>query len=104
MVPGTGLVLEVERPETVFVARPLEDFRMPKRPDGIVEPGTPMIDHAAPREFVILRIPFVLPRSIDQLDDVVGLEVGEFSEELGRGTVAQSLREKIGRASCRERV
>jgi hypothetical protein len=50
---------------------------------GIVVAGAPVLLHAQARELVVLGMPLVVPRAIDQLNNVVDFAVGSRAEELG---------------------
>ena len=87
---GATRAPEVKCPEAVFVFRALEYFFVLQRANGIGVSGAPVICHAEASEFAILRIPLVMHRSIDEVDDVVDLEVGEFGQEFGVGGLTEA--------------
>jgi hypothetical protein len=54
---------------------------MPQCAARIVVPGTPMLLHAEPREFVVLGVALVVLCPIDQMNDVVNLAFGDSTEQ-----------------------
>src|SRR5690348_7839104 len=66
---------DIEREHAVGAGRPLQDFGMPQRTDRIRAAGAPMIFHAPRRKFEILRIPLVVLRAVNELDDAVEVAI-----------------------------
>src|SRR6266536_387828 len=84
--------VEIEGEDALVIRGALEDFAMTQGAPRVVISGAPVLLHARTRKLVVLRVPFVILRAIDQLDDVVDLPLGLFAEQPRFGAVLQLLR------------
>src|ERR1700756_1349068 len=76
-----SVLREIESHDALEVVRPCKHLGMAQGADRIVVPCLPVVLHAEAREFVVLRVPFVLLGAIDELDEVVHLGGGVPLEE-----------------------
>src|SRR5262249_60611812 len=83
------VLVEIEDEDPVTASRPLQYFGMAQRPHRVLIPGTPMVLHGQPREFVILRLALVIPRVVNQVDDVVDFGTAEPVERLHLIAISQ---------------
>src|SRR5262249_53863620 len=67
----------------------------------VVIPGTPMVLHGQPRELVILRLALVVPRVVNQVDDVVDLVSAEGFQRFYLITAKQLFRQLAKQAGNR---
>src|SRR6516225_7005310 len=84
-----AVMCKVEGENPFEVGRPFQHLGMPQRAHGILVAGAPMLLHRQARELVVLRVALVMLRAIDQMDDAVGLVVGNAAQELCLLTVAE---------------
>src|SRR5262249_6627679 len=86
------VLVEIEDEDPITASRPLQYFGMAQRPHRVLIPGTPMVLHGQPREFVMLRLVLVGPRAVNQVDDVVDLVTAERFQRLHLMPVEQLFR------------
>src|SRR5262249_53493828 len=96
-----AVLVEIEDEDPVTASRPLEHFGMAQRPHRVLIAGTPMVLHGQPRELVILRLALVVPRAVNQVDDVVDFVTAEGFERLHVITVEQLFRQLAKQAGNR---
>ena len=80
---------EVESKESFAVSWPFQHLGVAQGTSDVVVSGAPVFFHTCSRKFVILRVPFVLPRIVDQMDDVEGLAISGRAKDPGFRAVLQ---------------
>src|SRR5262249_13911337 len=83
------ILVEIEDEDPVTAFWPLQYFGMAQRPHRVLIPGTPMVLHGQSRELIILRLALVVPRVVNQVDDVVDLGTADPVQRLHLIAVAQ---------------
>src|SRR5262245_65919020 len=75
------VVGEIEGGHAFEIIRPLEHLLVPQRAHSVVIAGAPMLLHGQSREFVVLRVAFVVLGAIYQVHNAVDLPVGDRTEQ-----------------------
>src|SRR5581483_9535891 len=68
-----AIAFEIEGEDAVCARRASQHLRMAQRAQGVMVACTPVILHRQTRELVVLGMPLVVLRPVDQVDDVVDL-------------------------------
>ena len=82
---------EIEGEESFEVFRPLQNLGVAQGAPRIVVSRAPMLLHACSREFIVLGMPFIIPGTVNQVDDVEHLAVGDCAEQPSFRAVFQVL-------------
>src|SRR6266436_8117697 len=90
-----SVLREIESHDALEVVRRCKHLGMAQGADRIVVPCLPVVLHAEAREFVVLRVPFVLLGAVDELDEVVRLGGGVRLEERHLRAVSKLLGELL---------
>jgi hypothetical protein len=92
---------EVENEESFEVSWPFQHLGVTQGASYVVVSRVPMLFHTCSREFVILRVPFVMPRIVDQMDDVEDLAIRGRAKEPGFRAVPQASGKLFQKGGCR---
>src|SRR5258706_7299815 len=68
-----AVLREVEKEESFEVSWPFQHLGVMQGASYVVVSCAPMLFHTCSREFVILRVPFVMPRIVNQMDATTSL-------------------------------
>jgi hypothetical protein len=86
---------QIEGKKTFRVRRPFEYLLVVQRSSRVVVSRPPMLLHAGAREFVVLRMSFVVSGAVNQVHDVEDLAVRCGGQQLGLQSVLQIFRKPI---------
>lgn len=92
---------QIERKKIFRVRRPVEYLFVAQRSSRVLVSRPPMLLHAGAREFVVLRMSFVVSGAVNQMHDVEDLAVRRGGQQLGLRSVLQIFRQLIQQRGSR---